>query len=165
MRLTNRLLLLFFLFSVCLCSCEKKEGKTFLRVLSNINADASITVKDANSIIPVDSNYHEVSGYIETEYKLFDVVWDSITNWTPNCILERVWRTNRTVNRYFGDIEKLPEDHYYTLLLQYKIEYSDPIVYSWLNEYSYRVSNVKYTYYNLTFTYSDNSSLTYTMAP
>jgi len=136
-----------------------------LRVINSFDVGSSIIVKDTYNEIPADGNYYEASGYIETEYNLLNVVWDSITNWTPDCILEQVWRTNKTVDKYFGEFEKLPEDSYYTLNLKYKIEYSDPIVYSWLDEYSYLVSKVRITYYNLNFTYSDNSTLSYSPFP
>jgi hypothetical protein len=161
----RKILPLCLLFIFIFQSCEKKEGKIYLRIINSINDSSQVVVKDSQKEIPLDGKYYEVSGYLETEYKLLNVVWDSVTNWTHYCILEQTWRTNRTVNRYFGDFEKLPEDSYYTLNLKYKIEYSEPVVYSWLDQYSYLASNVKATYYNITFKYLDNSSLSYSPAP
>lgn len=154
-----------FLPVLLLAGCEKKEGKIYLCLVNSIKAKSDIVVRDSKGEIPLDGDYHEVSGYLETEYKLYDVVWDSVTNWTTNCILEQVWLTNRTVNKYFGDFEKLPDDSYYTLTLKYKIDYSDPKDYSWLDDFSYQVSNIRATYYNIVFTYSDNSILSSSPAP
>lgn len=134
--------------------CEKEVGKIHLKVINQINAETEIVVRDSKTQIPADGNFHEVTGYLEAEYKLFNVVWDSVTNWTPQCILERTWKTNRTISAYFGDFEKLPVENYYTLILKYKIEYSDPVEYSWLE-----------SWYNIVFTYSDNSTLTSSRVP
>ena len=148
------ILLLFFLVLPVLTCCEKKEGKKYLRIVNSIKVESAPVVRDSKDAIPIDGNYHEVYGYLETEYKLLNVVWDSVTNWTPACILERVWVTNRTVNSYFGDFEILPDDRYYTLTLNYKIEYSDKIEYAWLPGWK-----------NITFTYSDNSILRSSLLP
>lgn len=148
------ILILFLLVLPVLTCCEKKEGKKYLRIVNSIKANSNPVVRDCKNEIPIDGNYHEVSGYLETEYKLLNVVWDSVTNWTSACILERVWVTNRTVNGYFGDFEKLPDDIYYTLTLNYKIEYSALIEYAWLPLWK-----------NITFDYSDNSILRSSLLP
>lgn len=156
MRISGNLFkIIFALLSISVISgCEKEEGKIYLKVINQINAETEIVVRDSKSQIPADGNFHEVTGYLEAEYKLFNVVWDSVTNWTPACILERTWRTNRSISAYFGDFEKLPEDNHYTLTLKYKIEYSKPVEYAWLK-----------SWYNIVFTYSDNSTLSSTQVP
>ena len=127
----------------------------YLRVVNSLGVESFISVKDKEKEIPVDGKYHQVYSYVETNYKLMNVVWDSVTNWTPDCILEQVWKTDVSLDRYFGEFERLPMDSYYTLTLNFKIEYSEPFKYNWPWFLDWD---------NITFTYSDDSNLSYSPA-
>ena len=63
----------------------------------------------------------------------------------------------RSLDRYFGEFEKLPGESYYTLTLGYRVEYSKPFVYSWLKD----MVDKSYVYHNVEYTYTDNSKLEY----
>ena len=68
--------------------CEKKKGAIYMRVINKLDGNAKILVKDKEKEIPADGNYHEANGYVETKFKLMNVVWDSVINWNPSCSLE-----------------------------------------------------------------------------
>lgn len=142
-----------------LVSCEKNEGKIYLKVIDSINTESQIAVNDSKNEIPVDGNYHEVSGYLEAKYKLLNVPYDSVTNWTPACVIEQVTMVKRSLNHYFGDFEKFPDDSYYTLILEYKREQTEPAINKYLK------SGFNLDIIEVIFSYSDNSSLSYSPAP
>jgi hypothetical protein len=155
-RKYSTLLLPVFLI-LLLPSCEQKEGAIHIRIINRLGNNAEILVKDREKEIPADGKYHLCTGYIETQYTLTDVVWDSVLNWKPTCPVEQLWRTEKSLDRYFGEFEKLPWESWYTLTLDYNVEYSEPIVYSWLKD----IYDKTYTYYNIEYTYIDNSKLEY----
>lgn len=149
----------FLLISQLVVSCKKNEGKIYLRVISEINTESKIIINDSKNEIPADGNYHEVSGYLEAKYKLLNVPYDSVTNWTPSCIIEQVTMVTRSLSRYFGDFEKLPEDSYYTLKLGYLREQSEPAINQYLK------SGFGIDIIQVIFTYTDKSSLSYSLVP
>jgi hypothetical protein len=146
-----RILPLVFLV-LLLNSCKKNEGKVYLRVINLMPANASMTVLDKNQKIPIDGTYHQVYSFVETDGVLVNAVSDSVLNWTPSSGIFPVWKRNVSFSRYFGEFEKMSGDSYYTLTLNYKIEYSKPFTYS-----EVLFPNLKIT----RLTYSDNSNLVY----
>jgi hypothetical protein len=138
--------------AILLWGCEKNEGKIYLRVVNLITTHSEITVGDKEKVIPADGKYHLVNSFVETEFKLLNVTWDSVTNWNTACYLDPIWYKDITVSRFFGEFERLPGDSYYTLTLKYKIEYSKPFKYIgiWFKDYDI-----------IRLTYKDNSTLIY----
>jgi hypothetical protein len=154
MKQKNRFAIsIFFILALgILTGCDKKEGKTYLRVINSFDVGSEIIVKDNKHEIPVDGNYYEASGYLETKYKLLNVAYDSLFYRTPTVIADTVFKKNITVSGYFGDFEMLPHDSYYTLTLNYKIEYGDP----W---------NLGNNWHFIIINYLDNSKLSYSPLP
>lgn len=140
-----------FLIVLLFISCEKKEGKMYLRVINSLNTASEISVKDSKSDIPVDGNYYEVSGYLETEYKLLDLKYDSLASRYPGELADTVFTKDIILNRYFGDFEKLPGESYYTLNLRYNVV---------LEKSPYTYDLIKY-WYLWVYTYTDLSTLSY----
>ena len=149
--------LILIIATFFLHGCEEKQGEVYIRVINKTGPGNDVFVKDQAKEIPADGKFYPATGYIETRYILKDVVWDSVVNWKPSCPLEQLWRTDRALNRYFGEFEKLPGDSYYTLILGYKVEYSKPFAYSWLKD----LYDKLYIYLNVEYTYTDNSKLEY----
>ena len=149
--------LVLIISALFLHGCEEKQGEVYIRVINKTGPGNEVFVKDQAKEIPVDGKFHPAAGYIETRYVLKNVVWNSVVNWKPTCPLEQLWWTDRALNRYFGEFEKLPGDSYYTLTLDYRVEYSKPFVYSWLKD----MIDKSYIYNNVVYTYIDDSKLEY----
>jgi hypothetical protein len=143
---------LLLLVIIVLSGCEKKEGKIYVRVKDSFKVESEIFVKDSKNEIPADGKYHEATGYLEAEYKLKNVAYDSLFYRTPTIIADTVFKKNITVSGYYGDFEKLPDDSYYTLNLNYKIEYGDP----W---------NLGNNWHFIILSYKDSSKLSYSPLP
>jgi hypothetical protein len=143
---------LLILALIVLSGCEENEGKIYLRVITSFNVQSEIFVKDSKKEIPADGEYYEAVGYLEAEYKLMNVPYDSLFYRTPTVIADTVFKKNITVSGYYGDFEKLPHDSYYTLNLNYKIEYGDP----W---------NLGNNWHFIIISYKDSSKLSYSPLP
>lgn len=154
---------LFFLISlIFILGCKKENGHVFLRIIQT--SDTSITslnVSDANGNVTIDGKYHEVYTRLELIYLLKKKIEFEIKDWTPQMPESKFTYFNYSINKYFGEFEKLKKDGYFTLNISYLISKSEPIY----NKPIYTQWGTFGDYYFYSYDYSDSSKLSFSAQP
>lgn len=130
-------------------ACHKERGTVYLRVYDSIGIPSSKTVLTKGKEIPVDGTYYEANDWVGANIVLYDVVFDSITNWDPSMWLLQKTIINENMDSYYGEFERRETDSWYTLVLKYRLEKSD------VEEHWYP------GLYHIIYSYIDDSDLIY----
>jgi hypothetical protein len=153
-----------FKFSCLICltiffACKKENGRFFLRVI--IPTDTTIkqlAVSDANKSIPVDCSYYPVDKHLEISYVLSHVKTHQIINWTASMPWHEFDYEDVSIHEYLGEFEKDTKDKYYTLVVGYAFNQSEPIYNKWATPAYYFYSFDYFNQCNLTWSYQPESS-------
>ncbi|MFH2096375.1 MAG: hypothetical protein ABIJ16_11765 [Bacteroidota bacterium] len=135
---------------ILFCSCEKQDGKFYLRIIPP--ADTTLTdlvVLDANGEVPVDSQFHPVEKHAEIIYKLTHKLSTEIIDWTPAMPWDQKRYADFSFHEYMGEFKTGSRDLYYTITIVYSRKGGDEANYNQYGEYYY--------YY---YSYSDQSTMT-----
>jgi len=144
------------LLLITFLSCKKSTNKIFLKI-NKINDSTlfDLKVNDANGVVLIDSNFHEVSSRLEISYVLKNKVKYETLNWTPQMNANHFTYSNFYINEYLGEFKHDETDSYLILNISYNTDKGEPIY----NKPIYTQWGTFGDYYFYAYDYIDNSKL------